>query len=42
MILDLDLAHLTVDVGTTDTACVDGNVDIIFFECLELEFLFVK
>jgi hypothetical protein len=36
------LKILTVDVGTTNTTCVNGNVDIILLECLELEFFLVE
>lgn len=36
------LKILTVDVGTTDTTCVDGDVDIILLECLELELFLVE
>jgi len=31
-----------VNIGTADTTCVNGNIDIIFFECLELELLLVE
>jgi hypothetical protein len=41
-LFDPDLPYLTVDVGTTDTACIDGDVDIVFLECLELELLLME
>lgn len=31
-----------MNVGTTDTTCVDCDVNIIFLECLELEFFLVE
>jgi hypothetical protein len=41
-LFDLGIPCLTVDVGTTDTACINGDVDIVFLKCLELELLLVE
>ena len=42
IVLVQHVGRYTVYVGAADTACINGDIDIVLFECLQLELFLVE